>query len=158
MSLALKFSPSIKQLVSEGEGVFFGVKLSRDIDSPRRAVSCEILPFRNKPVSSGVGAEHAGVVEILPLRDRAEVFNPIIHGIAIYMVDNKPIGDSAVVHHVDHSGSLGHSAVILNAVSALNDATRFVTGLYSAASFFVKQFAVNVSEQFVSNFRSNFHG
>lgn len=158
MSLALKFSPSIKKLVSEGEGFLFGVKLSRDIDSPRRAVSREILPFRNKPVSSAVALVHAGVVEILPLRNSAEIFNPIIHGIAIYMVDNKPIGDSAVVHHVNDSSPLGHSAVVINTMSALDDSARFIANFYSTASLFVKQFAVNVSEQFVSNFRSNFHG
>ena len=157
MSLALKFRPGIKQLVSEGEGVFFGVKLSRDTDSPRRAVSCEILPFRDKPVSSAVVPVHTGVVEILPLRNCAEVFNPIIHGIAIYMVDNESIRDSAVVHHVDHSGALGHRAVIVNAVSALNNAARFIAGFYSAARLVVEKLTVRIGEQVFGNLRSDFH-
>jgi hypothetical protein len=157
MSLALKFSPSIKQLVSEGEGVFFGVKLSHDADPPRRAVSCEIFPFRNKSVTSGVRVEHAGVVEVLPLRNSAEVFNPIIHGIAIYVIDNESIGDSAVVHHVDHPSSLSHRAVVLNAVSAFNNAARLVTSLNSAARLFVKKLSVSVGKQVFGNSRSNFH-
>ena len=157
MNLALKFSPSIKQLVSEGEGFFFSVKLSHDTDSPRRAVSCEIFPLRNESMASGVRVEHAGVVEVLPLRNRAEVFNPIIHGIAIYMVNNEPIGDSAVVHHVDHPGSLRDHSVMLNAVSAFNNAARLVSGFYSAARLVVEKLAINVGEQIFSNLRSDFH-
>ena len=157
MTLALKFRPGIKQLVSEGEGFFFSVKLSHDTDSPRRAVSCEIFPFRNKPVTSGVCAKHAGVVEVFPLRDRAEVFNPIIHGIAVYVIDNEVIRDSAVVHHVDHSSPLGHRAVMLNAVSAFNNAARLVSSFYSAARLVVEKLTVNIGEQIFSNLRSNFH-
>jgi butyrate kinase len=157
MTLALKFSPSIKQLVSEGEGFFFSVKLSHDTDSPRRAVSCEIFPLRNESMASGVVPKHAGVVEVFPLRDRAKVFNPIIHGIAIYVVDNEVIGDVAVVHHVDHSSPLGHRAVMLNAVSAFNNATRLVSSFYSAARLVVEKLTVRIGEQIFSNLRSNFH-
>ena len=157
MSLALKFSPSIKQLVSEGEGVFFGVKLSRDADPPRRAVSCEILPFRNKSVTSGVIPVQTGVAKVLPLRNGAEIFNPIIHGIAIYVINNESIGDSAVMHHVDDSGSLGHRAVVLNSMSAFNNAARLVTSLHSAARLFVKKLSVSVGKQVFGNSRSHLH-